>query len=185
MSCNLNTLFLSLKHYWCTKALSFFILSFPFFSNNKPKRNPKNWSKLKFILLLSACNSSRLTFEESKSINFDLIIIGPKTLRYHFGCDENNEKFQWNKIKIKINTTIHTQHTLYLGPAIVRINLFVRSIATISDIKMVSGADATDVLVLPNHNAIVLKSHLDVPNLSTSQTHTHNKYIHTHTLHLI
>lgn len=27
----------------------------------------------------------------------------------------------------------------YLGPAIVRINLFVRSIATISDIKMVSG----------------------------------------------
>lgn len=41
-------------------------------------------------------------------------------------------------------------HTLYLGPAIVRINLFVRSIATISDIKMVSGDDVTDVLVQPN-----------------------------------
>lgn len=66
------------------------------------------------------------------------------------------------------------------GPAIVRINLFVRSIATISDIKMVSGDDATDVLVLPNYNAIVLKSHLDVQHLSTS--HTHNKYIYTHTL---
>lgn len=28
------------------------------------------------------------------------------------------------------------------GPAIVRVNLFVRSIATISDIKMVSGASS-------------------------------------------
>lgn len=45
---------------------------------------------------------------------------------------------------------------------------------------MVSGDDATDVLVQPNYNAIVLKSQLDVQNL---YTHLTNTYPHTHTTH--
>lgn len=45
----------------------------------------------------------------------------------------------------------HSEHEFSYttdGPAVVRINLFVRSIATISDIKMVSGEAANSQLLL-------------------------------------
>lgn len=46
------------------------------FNKQTNQKSPINWSKLKFISLILACNSSHLTFEESNQINLDLNI-GP------------------------------------------------------------------------------------------------------------
>lgn len=58
-----------------------------------------------------------------------------------------NSKPKFDFIEYKTKKTKTKIIRRYIGPAIVRINLFVRSIATISDIKMVSERNAKHHIV--------------------------------------